>query len=201
MYDQVKQSEPVVVPSRAMVYYDARIPEGTTDQDSGATVRDSVAGIAKYGVCPDNEFPYSDQVFNVAPGSQAYADAKQQEALVYEAVYYPHLNQAIASGYPIAFGFTVYESFESASVASTGIVPIPGKGEQVIGRHCVALTGYNSSFTDTIGKIPPRTKRCRNSWGAGWGDNGDFYLPQWFFDTGQAADFWVIRRVGPPSTI
>src|ERR1035437_4209922 len=39
MYDQQAQGERVVVPSRAQIYYDARIPENTTDQDSGAQVR------------------------------------------------------------------------------------------------------------------------------------------------------------------
>lgn len=201
MFDQKAQGEPVVIPSRAMIYYDARIPEGTTDQDAGAMVRDAVKGVAKYGVVPDSEFPYDDQVFDRRPSPTDYQDAKQQEALVYEAVQYPHLNQTIASGFPIVFGFTVYESFESEEVARTGVVPIPQPGESVLGGHCAWMHGFNARFRASGNdKFPPRTKACRNSWmdegGSPWGDNGDFYLPQWFFDHGQASDFWVIRRVG-----
>jgi C1A family cysteine protease len=199
MFDQKAQAEPIVVPARGMIYYDARIPEGSTGQDSGAMVRDAVAGVVKYGVCPDSEFPYNDQVFDVAPSAQDYADAKKQEALVYEAVQYPHLNAAIASGFPFVFGFTVYESFESPAVASTGIVPIPAKGEQILGGHCVWCHSYNADFTNPAGWLPPRTKGCRNSWGSGWGHGGDFALPQWYFDTGQCSDFWVIRRIGAPA--
>lgn len=200
MYNQKVQGEPIVIPSRGMIYYDARIPEGTTQSDSGAQVRDAVAGIVKYGVCPDSEFPYNDQVYNVAPSRGAYADAANEKALVYEAVYYPHINAALASGFPFTFGFTVYESFESAEVAATGVVPIPKKGERVLGGHCVWCHGANSAYTATgNNKFPPRTKACRNSWmdegGSPWGDNGNFYLPQWFWDNGQATDAWVIRRM------
>ncbi len=204
MCDQKKQGLPIVIPSRAMIYYDARLAEGTESQDAGAMVRDAVAGVVKSGVVPDTEFPYDDQVFNVAPSAQVYQDAKKQEALVYEAVAYPHVNQAIASGYAVVFGFTVYESFETAEVARTGIVPIPQPGEQILGGHCVYAHGFNSRFKKTGNdKFPPRTKACRNSWmdegGSPWGDNGDFYLPQWFWDNNQASDHWVIRRIGAGS--
>lgn len=201
MYDQKVQGESIVIPSRSMIYYDARVPEHTTHEDAGAMVRDAVGGIAKYGVVPDSEFPYDDQVFDVAPSKQDYKDAKLQKALVYEAVQYPHLNTTIASGYPIVFGFTVYESFESDEVARTGVVPIPEPGEKVLGGHCVWMFGFNSRYkAGGNDKFPPQTKACRNSWmdegGDPWGDNGNFYLPQWYFSNNQASDFWVIRRIG-----
>lgn len=205
MYDQKTQGQSVVVPSRSMIYFDARIPEFTTDQDAGASVRDMVAGLVKYGVVPETEFPYDDQVCNRQPSQQVYNDAKQQEALVYEAVAHGHVNQAIASGFPVVFGFVVYESFMSDEVMKTGVVPIPERGEQVIGGHCVWTWGFNSAYKNTgNNKIPPRTKACRNSWmdegGTPWGDNGNFYLPQWYWNNQQASDHWVIRRVGPANS-
>lgn len=196
MFDQQNQGEPVVVPSREFIYYNARVYEGAPDQDSGAEVRDAVKVVANLGVPADSDFPYNDQVFSRKPPAKAYSDAVKQEALVYEAVRYPHLNQALASGFPVVFGFTVYESFESEQVADTGHVPIPSPGEQVVGGHCVWTWGYNSNQTGSFQGIPPRTKACRNSWGAGWGDHGNFYLPQWFFDSGQCSDYWVINRLG-----
>jgi C1A family cysteine protease len=200
MVDQQKQGQPVEVPARAFIYYNARAYEGTTDQDSGAQVRDAVKGIVNYGVPPDSEFPYNDQVFNQKPDQQVYNDAIKQKALVYEAVSYPHLDAALASGFPVVFGFTVYESFESQEVASNGIVPIPQPDEPQVGGHCVWMWGYNSSYkqewaTPTGKRLPPRSKACRNSWDVNWGDGGDFYLPQWYFDNGQCSDFWVIRRI------
>jgi C1A family cysteine protease len=200
MFDQKQQGQAIVVPARAMIYYNARIPEGTTDQDAGASVRDMVAGLVKYGVVPDSEFPYDDQVFDKVPSRQDYTDAQQQEALVYEAVQYPHLNACIASGFPFVMGFTVYESFESDQCLSTGIAPIPKPDEQILGGHCVWCTGANSRYQPTSSdKIPPRYKRIRNSWGDQVGDKGDFYLPQAMFDRGDCSDFWVVRRVGQGS--
>jgi C1A family cysteine protease len=196
MHDQQAQGEPVVVPARAMIYYDARKLEGTTGQDVGAEVRDAVKGIANWGVCPDSEFPYSDQVYDKAPSKQDYADASKQEAIVYQAVNYPHLNQTLASGFPFVFGFTVYESFEGDEVARTGVVPMPGPGERVVGGHCVWAWGYNDQRTGSFQGIPPRSKACRNSWGEGWGDHGNFYLPQGYFDAGLCSDFWIIKRLG-----
>jgi C1A family cysteine protease len=196
MFDQKKQGEPVVVPSREFIYWNARNIEGTPDQDSGAQVRDVVKVIAGMGAPPDSDFPYNDQVYSVRPPAQAYTDALRQEALVYEAVRYPHLNQALASGFPFVFGFTVYESFESAQVEQTGIVPIPQPGEQVLGGHCVWCWGYNTRYSGQTGRIPPRHKACRNSWNSAWGDYGDFYLPQAYWDMGLCSDHWVIRRIG-----
>lgn len=197
MFDQQAQGLPIVVPSRAMIYFDARLPEGTTDQDSGAQVRDAVAGIAKYGVVPDSEFPYTDTVYNESPTPQQYVDAKNQEALVYEAVRFPNISSAIASGFPVVCGATVYESWESDEVAATGVIPVPKKGEQVLGGHCFWIHGFNNAFKPTgNNRFPPRTKACRNSWGQGWGDHGNFYLPQWYFSTGNVTDLWVIRRIG-----
>lgn len=194
MTAQLAAKQKPVVPSRAMIYYDARIPERTTHEDAGASVRDAVKGVVRYGVVPDSEFPYSDQVFDRAPSSQDYKDALLQQAVVYEAVARTHVNQAIASGFAVVFGFTVYESFESAQVARTGVVPIPQQGEQVLGGHCVAAWGFNSKRS--AGAIPAQTLACRNSWGGGWGDHGNFYLPRWFIDSGNASDFWVIRKLG-----
>lgn len=202
--NHVIMGKPVVVFSRAMIYYDARIPEGTTGQDSGATVRDMVAGLAKYGACLEEQFPYNDQVFDVAPSAQNYADGKLEEAIEYQAVAYPHLNACIASGFPFVCGFTVYDSFESPAVAKTGVVPIPAPGEQVLGGHCTWFFGYNATtkpWTAPSGRVyPPRCKAGRNSWldsdGTWWGDNGDFYLPQWFFDQDQASDYWMLRLLG-----
>ena len=42
----------------------------------------------------------------------------------------------------IAFGFTVYESFESSAVAKTGVVPMPSRREKQLGGHEVLLVGY-----------------------------------------------------------
>jgi C1A family cysteine protease len=93
----------------------------------------------------------------------------------------------LASGYPIVIGFTVYESFESASVAKTGAAPMPASGEKVMGGHCVLVVGYDDSTQRFM---------CMNSWSTKWGQKGFFTIPYAYLtDEDLAADFWTIRIV------
>lgn len=86
---------------------------------------------------------------------------------------------------PIIFGINVYTSFESQTVANTGFVPMPNTTtEELLGGHCIQIVGFNdnnSCFT------------CINSWGAGWGDKGKFYLPyNYVLDPNLSGDFYGV---------
>lgn len=189
MYDQATQGLPVVIPSRSMIYYNARIPEGTTATDSGAAVRDAVAGVVKYGVCTDTEMPYNDAICNVAPTTTQYTDASIQKEIQYQAVKYGSIRLAIASGFPVLFGFTVYNNFYD--INSTGVMAMP-EG-QVVGGHCTILRAFNDNITGLV--CPPRHFRVRNSWGTDWGFGGDFFMPYEYFDKGLCSDQWVLKRI------
>lgn len=141
-------------PSRLFIYYNERTMEGTVASDSGAQIRDGIKSIAKLGVCrEDPTWPYDGDAFppnnrlTVKPPQAAYTEAQAFLAIQYQRL--PQvLNQlkgCLASGYPFVFGFTVYESFESQSVAQTGIVPMPAPKEQVLGGHAVLAVGYDDS--------------------------------------------------------
>ena len=91
------------------------------------------------------------------------------------------------SGFPVVFGFVVYESF--MGIGSDGIAPMPQPGESPVGGHCVYMLGYD---------LATRRVKCRNSWGQSWGAQGDFYLPvEYVSNPNLASDFWMIRRTGP----
>jgi C1A family cysteine protease len=93
----------------------------------------------------------------------------------------------LANGFPFVFGFTVYESFESAEVARTGDAPLPAAGETVLGGHAVLAVGYD----DAAARFT-----VRNSWGPHWGNGGYFTLPYAYLtDRGLASDFWTISQV------
>src|ERR1700733_12903053 len=68
---------------------------------------------------------------------------------------------------PFVFGFTVYESFEGAAVAKSGILQMPSSTENEVGGHAVMAVGYNDSVQRFL---------VRNSWGSGWGAGGPFTL-------------------------
>jgi C1A family cysteine protease len=188
-YEQVKQGLKDFMPSRLFIYYNERAMEGTVDTDSGAMIRDGMKSVAKLGVCPETTWPYDIPKFTEKPPKQAYDEAGKHQALVYRRVI-PSLHQlqgCLASGYPFVFGFSVYESFMTEEVARTGKVPLPPRGEQLIGGHAVLAVGYDDAIQSFI---------VRNSWGKGWGIKGYCTMPYGYLTDPQLArDFWAIYTV------
>ncbi len=189
-FDLLKQAElPAFTPSRLFIYYNERAMEGTVNSDSGAQIRDGIKSVGQQGDCPETEWPYAIAKFRTKPPAQCYRDAIRHKAVLYQRLT-PVLSQlkgCLASGYPFVFGFTVYESFESATVAKTGHAPLPAAGEQSVGGHAVVGVGYDDRRQWFI---------VRNSWGAAWGLKGYFTLPYAYVtNPNLAADFWTIRVV------
>lgn len=192
-YMQQKQKQPDFMPSRLFVYYNERVMEGTVDTDSGAMIRDGIKSVAKAGVCPEDLWPYDITKFRTKPPAACYEEAEKNQAIVYRRIIASSLHQlqgALASGTPVVFGFSVYESFESREVAKTGVVPLPPRGEQLLGGHAVLAVGYNDDDQRFI---------VRNSWGPKWGKAGYCTMPYGYLTDGQLAqDFWAIYAVEAP---
>ncbi len=157
-----------------------------------AVDRDGLKVAGTLGVPPETDWAYSDAnpgPFTQQPPHKAYVGARRQVALRYYT--FPlsrwNLHWCIANGYPIAFGITVYENFESQEVAQTGLVPMPSPGEAVAGGHCMVIVG----FDDTRGLY-----EVDNSWGFTWGDEGRCWLPYEYVEGSDASDFWTVRREG-----
>jgi C1A family cysteine protease len=190
-FDRMKQKLTDFVPSRLFIYYNERLIEGTVNSDSGAQIRDGIKTVASQGVCPEPEWPYDITKFTTKPPAKAYKDAATDRAVSYQSLI-QDLNQmkgCLASGYPFVFGFTVYESFESAAVANSGHAPMPAPSERAIGGHAVMAVGYEDTNQWFL---------ARNSWGRGWGLAGYFTLPYtYLIQSGLSSDFWTIRIVGP----
>ena len=189
-FDRMKQRlADLFIPSRLFIYYNERVIEHTVGTDSGAQIRDGIKSVARVGDCPEPEWPYLIAKFKSRPPRQCYADALKFRVVSYQRLT-PVLNQlkvCLASGYPFVFGFTVYESFESAEVAKTGHASLPEAGERAIGGLAVLGVGYHDSRQWFI---------LRNSWGNRWGMKGYFTLPYtYLMDENLASDFWTIRIV------
>ena len=174
--------------SRLFVYYNERAMEGDVGQDNGAQIADGVTILASKGICNESIWPYVPDNFAIAPPDTAFQDALLRKISAYARVSQDiqSIKTALASGYPIVFGFTVFSGFESEETAHTGILNMPGPTEENLGGHAVLCVGYDDATQRVL---------VRNSWGADWGMNGYFTMPyQYMSDPSMASDFWVINR-------
>jgi C1A family cysteine protease len=189
-FDQIKQAlGDIFIPSRLFIYYNERVIEGTVNDDSGAMLRDGIKTVAKQGAPHEQIWPYTIAKFRTRPSTAAFKDAAKHPALLYQRVArsLDELRGCLASGFPFVFGFTVYDSFESAAVAKSGNAPMPKPGESALGGHAVGAVGYDDDKQWFV---------ARNSWGAKWGQAGYFTLPyDYLLDENLSDDFWTIRQV------
>jgi C1A family cysteine protease len=176
--------------SRLGIYYEARKLEGTVRQDSGCAIRDAVKQLAKVGAAEERLWPYVVANFAKAPTKAALANAATHRIARYQRIEtLDAVKGALASGNPVVFGFTVYESFESASVARSGVVNMPTAKERALGGHAVLAVGYDDATQRVL---------VRNSWGASWGmktagGRGYFTMPYAYVqDRDLSDDFWQI---------
>jgi C1A family cysteine protease len=173
--------------SRLFIYYNERAIEHTIASDSGAMIRDGIKTLAKQGVCAEKKWPYVILKFKVKPSPVCYKDGLNHQITSYHRILtLDEMRSCLAEGFPFVFGFTVYESFESQAVASTGVVNMPGPHEKSLGGHAVLGVGYDDSKQRFF---------VRNSWGDKWGMKGYFTMPyKYVADRNLSDDFWTIRR-------
>jgi hypothetical protein len=188
--------------SRLALYSWVRLMTGTPlSEDSGSSLRDGCKAMAKYGVCPESDFPDVAANFSQVPSDKAVADAAPYRIASYASVGNAALAHAsLANGDPVIIGLDLYESFESDAVAKTGLVPLPQEGEQLAGGHALTIVGIDMSK-----KIGSSTGAflVRNSWGPSWGcDEGHCWIPLDYFGPGWwgptlCGEMWQITPSNP----
>jgi hypothetical protein len=174
--------------SRLYLYYYGRLNAGySTQQDTGLSIRQGIQGIPSYGVAAETLWPYLISRYTVAPPSTVTNIGILNKKLTYLAVNQTmdEFKKCLKDGFAISFGILLKESFMSAQVAQTGIVPIPLTNEPRVGGHAMTLVGYDDSKSAFL---------VANSWGSNWGQAGYCYIPyQIILDTSSCGDFWTIR--------
>jgi C1A family cysteine protease len=191
-YDRIINGEDPYFPSRLTIYALERLIEGAPlSADTGAYGRDGFKACRKFGMLPEQDYPYTDQ----APAWQdnPLDDIARLGGLKLERPYkavrrrLSDFKRVLSNQQTIAFGFSVYQSFETREVATTGLVPHPSQGERYLGGHEILAVGYLRDY--------PHHALCRNSWGTDWGMDGYLLMP-WtmLLDKGISADFRTIYR-------
>jgi C1A family cysteine protease len=175
--------------SRLFFYYNERLIDGDPDSDNGSELRSGQLAASTYGVCEESQWPYLDNNALVKPPQPCYDTAVNHKILTGYSIGQNNLyqmKQCLLQGYPFVFGISVYDSFMSDEVASSGIVPMPQPNEQYQGGHAVCCAGFDSTKKVMI---------CANSWGTNWGIAGYFMLPfDYITNGGLSSDFWTARK-------
>lgn len=179
--------------SRLFLYYNERLQEGATAVigDNGSTISRGMEILSTIGMCSEAAWPYDIVNFNIRPPPPCYEEAQQHKVVTYNHIDRDEIaiKASLQNKLPVILGIAIYESFESADVATSGIVPMPDLArEKMLGYHAVVIVGYNDNAQHWI---------MRNSWGVMWGDAGYFFLPFSYLTVADnlATDMWVMTRV------
>ena len=188
-YHQIKDGRPLTDLSRLFVYFNARKLSDSTHVDQGSFIHHGMASILAYGACEARMWPFVEAMVTTVPTEACYHNARHYEAVQYART--PRGTSALtalANGLPIVFGiFAPGEYYEVA--AQTGRMPRP---DQVVTQrppsgHAMLIVGYD---------MAERHYLVRNSWGAGWAEQGYCWIP---FETMDAwsleEDFWTVGAI------
>ena len=150
--------------SPQFLYYVERWFDNDLPGDNGSYGRTSVRCMNRFGCCLEETDPYDPSQMDTKPTDAQFAAATSFRGGAYHALStVDEMKRCLASNYPFLLGFAVHQSFEE--IGSDGIAPPPSG--TIIGGHEVLVIGYD----DTTSRF-----KVRNSWGAGWGASGNFFI-------------------------
>lgn len=178
---QFIENDKTFKPSRLFCYYEERVREGqtnTTLQDTGADPMDGLVSLKSQGICSEDLWPFVESKVDTAPTQTCYSQALSHKFTNIGYVAKPNIvgtqlldniRKSILSSVPVLIGITVYSSFESDSVAKSGLIPLPNlKKETLLGYHEILIIAYDDTRQSFM---------IRNSWGNNWGLDGNAWLP------------------------
>jgi C1A family cysteine protease len=183
--------------SRLFQYYATRKIEGTTTEDSGATIRDTAKAAAQFGLADEKTWPYDVTKFAQNPPTSVWTTAASHTVTSYHSIADGDIltmKSVLATGYLVEFGFNVYSYFMGEQMATQAFLDVPKSSETVEGGHAVDLCGWDDNMANPFNKASKGAFLVRNSWGTGWGLSGYFWMSYDYAKTTRlASDFWVVQ--------
>lgn len=170
--------------SKLFAYYNNRLEEGTTNEDSGAYITDVLASMQKYGLCFEEQWPYDTWRFKDKPPAAAYDEADEFQVMEAQWCEFADLMAVLAAGNVVCFGTYVFDNIWR--VGADGKLPPLLPEDKLAGGHCMTLADYRTE-SDGVWYW------ARNQWGD-YGERGGIwihedYLRMW------GSDFLVVTRV------
>ena len=174
----------VFTPSRMFIYWITRVIMGTTTTDSGVYIRDMMKALATVGWCEEKLWPWNPANLKVKPPEYCFKSTHKIPEYNSIAQSLDKLKASLSNRQPVIFGFAFFPEFWADNF--NGVVPMPRKGETILGYHCGTLMGYNA--TRFI---------VRGFYGEKWAMGGDFTMPfDYVLNPEWCSDFWVVTKPG-----
>ncbi len=193
----LKQYYPKLDLSRLDLYWQVRLMEGSTAEDSGVQTRDLFAVMEQVGVRPESEWPYDiDKLLVEPPPSTTPRTKITGYARIASAA---ELLACLSAKRSAIMGFEVPASFDDPEIASKGVLRYPQIAEPTIGGHDTHIVGFDTNFKESAifkasgvdpALMSDHAIKVENSWGD-WGLGGFFWMAlAWAVDVSTGADLW-----------
>lgn len=166
-FEDSKEYKRLITLSPRFLYNLCKKFDGAPDEE-GTYPRLAMKMLLKFGVCPERYWPYQPHQRDL-PKKGASQSAKRYRIIAYARLKgLPEMKRSLLVNGPFLCGVKVFKSWFSKKAIQTGIIPMPKKGEDILGGHAICIVGYEDK---------KELFKFKNSWGKKWADNGYGYLP------------------------
>ena len=157
----------------------------------GTIERDLLKAAQKDGGLSWEKYPYEEEMPAAMERFEKAADGMLAAALKLSIGNYwalrsfDEVRRALYEGKFVQLGLQLFAGIKKVTAESPVLAEPSLSGTQVeewLGGHMVWATGY-------CVRNGVRCIRCRNSWGPGWGENGNFYVPEGYFTWAERMGF------------
>ncbi|HUU87020.1 MAG TPA: C1 family peptidase [Candidatus Glassbacteria bacterium] len=189
MYAKEFKKNPAIVPdfSRLFIYYNARNNQTppASHEDSGTYIGIGMDSISRYGITQESVWPYITSNVFTRPSIIAYKTALKNRFFNYYSINSKgddrirDITKALNAGCPVIFGTKV----DSAFTNPTGLSLVGPPSGDYVGGHCLVVVGKKGNNFE-----------IRNSWGAGWRNNGYVWFTPEYLKASITKDIWVLVK-------
>lgn len=152
------------------IYRNAKVIDGLPAGTEGTTLRAALTVLKDKGVCSESDYPYS--LIDKAPVEPAVTlgvIAKGKIAGYARCYTVEDIKQALVQSGPVLIGIGVSTAIRDLGVGIHHVTTLFG---QIVGGHCLTITGYDDA---RVSGGKRGFFRVKNSWSS-WGENGYFWM-------------------------
>lgn len=160
-----------ITTSRLFLYYMTRLHADTLFS-KGARLADTLDAFVKYGVAPEESWPFTDRRVNMIPHTQSMQLAVYNRISSYRSINLFEYKEYIDSGKPIIIGLITGCKFWSlfGDMSTHRYEPINGTSNIISRGHALTIVGYDNNLNGGSWIVA-------NSLGTNWGDQGFSAIP------------------------